>query len=1062
MPANRKFRLEKLQRDLGLIADRIVRQTVEPVGLSICEPAAPTFDAPPDDADWQPFERGGAWGGRQQWAYFRAGFEIPQAWEKATVRLHVAPGVNYLEYHADDNFPAGPEGMAFVDGKPVGGIDNGHQTIVHPFKAGKAYDVRVVMFAARCDCRHTMPTFQIERIDAATRTLYHDLRIAFEIVSQLDDTAIARERLLRAIEAAVDVIDWREQTHPLMPDAMKRDPSHELFYASVSKAQQAFDEHRADVPMTENSPRVACVGHAHIDLAWLWPVGITRHKIHRTFATICRLLDQYPDWVFNQSSPQAYAWLEQDDPALFKRVANHIADGRWEADGAAWCEMDTNVPSGEALVRQFLYGKRYFQDKFGIDSRMLWLPDVFGYSAALPQLMKLAEVDGFVTSKISWSQYNDFPHNTFRWRGIDGSQVPTHFLATPVKMGSDVPDWAPVSWVRTYNVDLDARRINHTWNDYYQKQWLFDPLCSFGYGDGGGGPTERMLESGMRMNQPRLPEGAAGARLGKAGDEIQQIKKRADELPVWDGELYLEFHRGTYTTQAWLKRANRKNEIALHNVEWLATLAQRVGYELDKPALDTLWQNLLFTQFHDVLPGSSVGEVYDETRQMHQRIADGAAEMIDEATGTLAEAIDTATFSKPVVLFNTLSWDRSDPIRLPDGTWVDGVTVPAGGWAVIDAGKPIISDAPAALSVSQDTRTLANAFWKIQLNEDGTIGSIIDRKNDRQVLPAGQAANVWQVFADRSLKYEAWDIDETYMDSPLPGPELESIERIEQTQVRVAVELRWRMPCVGESDETRQSTITQRIAIYANSPRIDFETRIDWHEHHQLLKAAFPVDVRSTEATYQIQFGHLRRPTHRNTTWDVAKFECCAHQFVDLAEHGYGVALLNDCKYGYDVHENVIRLTCLKSPQAPDVRADQGEHVFTYSLLPHAGAFQDADVIKAAAELNNPMIVKPVEASEGQLERVTTGLRVEPAGVIADTLKPAEDGDGRIVRLYESHGSHATAELTLAQKPKKVAVVNLLEEAIETDDRASIDEESGVIRLAIKPFEVVTLRVRQG
>ena len=1059
MGADRKFRINTIARDVGLVAARVVRDAAKPESVAIVEPAEPAFSAPPDAADWRPFSLGGSWGGRGRWSWFKAELTVPDHWGKAPVRLHVRPEARYLEYHRDDNYPAGPEGMAYVDGEPVGGIDQQHRTVAHPFKAGKSYDVRLAMFAARCDGRHTLPTFQLERIDAPTEKLYHDLRVALDVAGRLDETSVARETLLRAIEAATAALDFREQTHPLMPEAKKRDPAHELFYASVAAAQAAFNERHADVPLSERSPRVACVGHAHIDLAWLWPVAVTRQKIHRTFATACRLLDQYPDWVFNQSSPQAYAWLADDDPALFKRVSAHIEAGRWEADGATWCEMDTNVPSGESLVRQFLYGKRYFREQFGIDSRMLWLPDVFGYSAALPQLMKLAGVDGFVTSKISWSQYNDFPYNTFRWRGIDGTQRPTHFLATPVKLGRNVPDWAPVDWVRTYNTDLQPRWIDATWNDYHQKGWLFEPLCSFGWGDGGGGPTEDMLEVAGRMSRPALPEGIAGARMTKAADAMRQVADRADELPVWDGELYLEFHRGTYTSQAWLKRANRRNEIALHNAEWLATLAKEVGHAPDTPRLDALWRDLLFAQFHDVLPGSSVGEVYAETRELEQRIADHAAEMIDDAANALTDAIDTSASRQPIVLFNTLSWDRSDPIRLPDGKWIGGVTVPAGGWRVIDAARPVVRDSPAVLSVTDGGRTLTNGQWQIRFNEAGQIERLFDRQRERDVLPAGAVGNQWQVFEDRSLKYEAWDIDETYQDHPLPGQELESIEVVEQGEVRAAVELCWKLPSVGQADTARRSVIRQRVAIYADSPRIDFETHIDWHEHHQLLKVAFPVDVRATEATYQIQFGHVRRPTHRNTTWDVARFECCAHQFVDLAEHGYGVALLNDCKYGHDVHDGVIRLTCLKSPQAPDVNADQGEHVFTYALLPHADSFQSADVVRRAAELNNPVIARLVEPGAGKLPADRAAVRAGPAAVIADTLKPAEDGGERVIRLYESHGSHVNAKLSLDPPPRRVSIADLLEEPIEADERAKLGDD-GVIRLPMRPFEVVTLKVR--
>lgn len=1055
MTAHLKLRIPTLSKRLAIIDKHRTRQSVPLTDIQTIADAPYAFACPGDEGDWQPIDLGGEWGGRKQYAYFRAKLTVPDDWTDQHLELRIDAERRFLQSVSNDGFPAGPEGLVFIDGRPVGGLDRAHNSIAHPFKPGREYDVRWIWFAGRIDNRHRLATCHLAAVDKPTERLYHHVRVARDVVNASAEESVGRERMMRAIEAAIAALDFREHHANNVPNEVKRDPKRELFYASVPAAVEAFEKTLAELPADPAAPLVTSTGHAHIDLAWLWTTDITRQKNARTFATQLRNLERYDKWVFNQSSPQAYAWLEQDSPELFKAVRKQIDAGRWEAEGATWVEMDTNVPSGESLVRQLLHGKAYFQEKFGIDSKMLWLPDVFGYSASLPQLLRLAGVETFVTSKLSWSQYNRFPHDTFCWRGIDGSNVATTFISTPQ---SDVSS-SDTGWGATYNGSITVNEIGHTWREYRQKNHLIEPLHTYGVGDGGGGPTEQMHETAERLATWPLPAGMARPNRRAAGKLAAEVAERIDELPVWDGELYLEYHRGTLTSQAWLKRANRKLEIALHNLEWLGVMAAEVGHTLDREQIEAVWKDLMLLQFHDILPGSSVHDVYVDARPMVSDAEAKLDEMTAAAIDALVEQIDTTGFDQPVVLFNTLSWPRHDPVKLPGGDWVDGIDVPAGGWTVIDAGKARVNDEPVVLSVSEDGRKLNNQWWQLTLDDQGRIVELIDREENRSVFADGEVANELQVFHDRSMAYEQWDIDLTFESEPLPSPTCESIEVVESNDVRVAVEVVWHMPPIGD-DPARHSSIRQRIVMYARDPRIDFETTADWHEHHQLLKVAFPVDVRAAEAAYEIQFGHIRRPTHRNTSWDLAKFECCAHRFVDLAEHGYGVALMNDCKYGHDIHNGVIRLTAIKATQQPDAVADQGEHMFTYSLLPHAGTFQDAGVIRAAAELNNPVIARAVEPSEGDRPRESTWLRAEPAAVVADTVKPAEDGDGVIVRIYESHGSHATAELTFASPPKKVAVVNLLEQTLESDDRATIDEESGVVRLPIKPFEVVTLRVR--
>ncbi|MEN8128420.1 MAG: alpha-mannosidase [Planctomycetota bacterium] len=1049
MNGKTKFRTAALRKLLTLVERKVVREHRAIGNIYIQEPAEMRYDCPPDDGKWQEFSLNENWGSKNQWTYFKANIEIPADWQSGAVDIRIRHNPEYKENISCPPLEyAGPEGQIFINGKRVGAIDREHHSIRYPFKPGQSYDVRAVFFAARVACCHEIAEFSLAQVDAATEKLFHDLRVTLDVIKQLDESSSVRWELISIVEETLDTLDKRQINEAANAFDLPHETDSNLFYASVPAAQQVYDKAISKIRGHEKSPHVVAVGHAHIDLAWLWPISQTHHKCVRTFSTQCRLLEQYDDWIFQQSSPQAYKWIEQDAPDLFKKIRQHISSGRWEADGAMWCEPDTNLPSGESLVRQLLYGKRYFKGKLGIDSKMLWLPDVFGYSAALPQILNLAGVDSFVTSKISWSQYNRFPHDTFRWKGIDGTETPTHFITTPYENESFL----------TYNAKMEVSEVKATLNEYRQKSMKIAPLMSFGYGDGGGGPTELMLETAGRLEA--IPSGGQIPRIKheKVGRLMERISAKADDLPVWDGELYLEYHRGTYTSQAWLKRANRKNEIHLHNFEWLASIASQYGYKFDKAVLDSLWEDLLLCQFHDILPGSSVEEVYrDEVRPMQDHITRKTTDMTAKAAEAIYSQIDTSNFKKPVVLFNTLSWDRTDSVQLSDGTWRDDITIPAGGWIVIDAVSQTNSDAEnnAEITVVDNEHHLENRFWRLRLDEQGRITELYDKIANRQILHKGSLGSQWQVFEDRPLAEDAWNIDLHYEEHPLPGPECVGIKVAEDNTVCIAVELQWLMPAVGQKTRSR---ITQRIVLYSKKPRIDFETTAQWHEHHQLLKVAFPVDIRATEATYNIQFGHIKRPTHRNTSWDLARFEVSAHQFVDLSEHGYGVSLLNDCKYGHDIHEGVIRLTCIKCPQAPDPTADQGFHEFTYSLLPHAGSFQEANVIQAAAELNNPLLVfDKASHSGGELPTKQGFVSSTNPAVIVDTVKPAEDDEGIVVRLYESHGSQAPTTLIFNSEVTAVQQVNLLEEPLS--DKMELLHEKEKISLQLSPFQIVTLKI---
>jgi alpha-mannosidase len=1055
MTSNNEFQYLRMENYLNLIKRMIRKDSTNLTGIQVVDPATSCYASPPDNADWRNMPDDNVWGSDNGWVYLRGSAAVPAEWNDGGPidLVVVSQSVYHHELAMSITGVAGPEGQVFVNGERVGAIDTYHQILRYPFTSNKTYDVTAVFFAGQLPCSHILNNFSLNRTDGATEKLYHDLRVLLEVTRLLPETSIERMPRMEALKKTIDAIDFREVDEIRDPLPRKPHSACKAFYESIDGAQQVLNRSLNSIPLLDKGPHVVAMGHGHIDLGWLWPIAQTHHKCIRTFATQCRLLEQYDRWVYNQSSPQAYAWVEKDAPDLFEKIRNQVKAGRWEADGAMWVEADTNITGGESLVRQLLYGKRYFREKFGVDSRMLWLPDVFGYTACLPQLMKLADVDVFVTSKISWSQYNEFPYDTFRWRGLDGSEIPTHFITTPLAPRL-CKEWdLPNTTIRTYNSLMDMEEIKGCWDVYKQKETGLDPLLTFGYGDGGGGPTEEMLETALRMADQPVTTSVTRVKLESSADLRKRIQECADRLDVWDGELYLEYHRGTYTTQGWLKRANRKNEVRLHNLDWLASLTGGLQ-ESEKATLDQIWEDLLLCQFHDILPGSSIAPLYDEVRAIQDNIKKKAEAIIDRHTHLLCKEIDTSVYSEPVVIFNTLGWQRSEPAQLPDGSWRDDIAVPPGGWVVIDAATRPGASEP--ISVSEDGRTLTNRFWKIRLNEQGQLSELYDRKNDRQVLATGCAGNVWQRFEDRPLApiHDAWDIDLHYEESPLPPPEIASFEVTETSSVRTVVELRWD---IDPANEGKQSKISQRLILYANIPRIDFETQVDWYEHHQLLKVAFPVNIRATEATYQVQFGHVRRPTHRNNSWDLARFEVCAQQFADLSEHDYGVALINDCKYGHDIHEGVIRLTCIKSAQNPDPQADQGHHRFTYALLPHAGSFQEAHVSRHAAELNTPLIVKSVASDKGTRPCEFALFQCDNEAVVVETLKPAEDGNGVILRCYESHGSRGRVTLTFTKDWTHVSEVNLLEDP--SDNGTDLKHEGSDVQFNIRPFQIVTLRM---
>jgi alpha-mannosidase len=792
--------------------------------------------------------------------------------------------------------------------------------------------------------------------------------------------------------------------------------------------------------------RLALTGHAHLDLAWLWPVSETIRKGRRTFASVLSLMERYDDFVFNQSSAQLYRWIETESPEIFERVRRRVEEGRWEPVGGSWVEADCQIPSGESMVRQMLYGQRYFQEKFGHRSRVAWLPDAFGFSPALPQLLRGAGMEGFFTYKLNWSETNEFPYDLYEWEGIDGSTVIAHDFDNP---GQD------------YNGNIAPRDIYGTWRNFEGKRHHPESLFSFGWGDGGGGPSEQMLENYARMQSfPAMPR----LRMAHVDEFFDSLPKQG--LPRWTGELYLELHRGTLTTQARVKKLNREAEHRLLEAEALATLAALHGGDYPREELEAAWKTLLLNQFHDILPGTSIGEVYEVTHKELAHVVRTAQELRDTALSPPQQAESTLLVAnvslnpRPLsVVLDAESWPEgaarvagADGEPLPTQETECGgllvhapdLSVPGLGWRTLTT---IHESAPArretrdvGAEVADGRTVLDNGRLRVEVGEDGTLHGVYDRETGREVL-TGRANQLW-AYTDKPRNWEAWDVDEGYEQEGEEISSVQSVDVVENGPLRASVRVvrRW-----------RDSTVVQTYRLLSGSRRLDVESYVDWRERRVLLRTLFPLAVRSHETTSETMFGALRRPTHHNTPWDATRFEVSAHRFCDLSEPGYGVALLNDGKYGHSAKGNVVGISLLRSPLYPDPFADEGEHNFTYSLFPHSGDWTASGVAREAFALNSPLF--PVMAPRDTLPQGFSLVEVEGLELALGSLKLAEEGDTVILRLYEPHGARGECTLRFGRPTERVERVNLLEEA-----EVPVEVRGSAVRLRLRPFEVVTLR----
>jgi len=978
--------------------------------------------------NFEPFAVGDAWGPSWDTTWFRISGTIPADW----AGRHCSLMVN-LGYGAGTGF--GAEGQVWLDGVPTQGIspNHGEVPIAGPAFGGEAFDLLIeaaanpptppqdpgMLLLADPDGKPllTLRRCHLAVVDRDVEALVRDWVLVRELITWLEGDR--RQACFAALDRACELIE------------AAGDDAGALRGATVAEARSAL----ATVLDCRNEPGGhvhLAVGNSHLDTAWLWPLRETHRKAARTFSTAVTLLDRDPAYRFAASQAQQLEWIRDDHPGLWDRIRAHATDGRFEVVGSAWVEPDCNLPSGESLVRQIVHGKRFFREEFGVDTTGLWLPDVFGYSAALPQILAQAGIDWFLTQKISWNDTNRFPHHTFWWEGIDGTRVFTHFPPAD-----------------TYSGDFSVPNVLHGERNFAQKDVRSQSIYLYGHGDGGGGPDVDMLERARRLHDL---DGIGRVELTGAAEAMNRIRAEGDdrELPVWAGELYLEFHRGTYTTHGAVKKGNRELEWALRDSEMWALIANRLtDLEVPADALDRAWKTLLLNQFHDIIPGPSINWVYRDAMADYARLRATTGEILEKSLGAISERVEIDGASQPVLVTNGLGWARDEVVEI-NGS-LHRVSAPACGWSVADLANPVRDDSPAVRSgigVSGDG-WIDNGLLRIEWDASGLLRSVFHHPTGREAVAPGLAANLLQLMDDRPVNFDAWDIDREAFDTAVDLTDADSVELIERSPMRASLRV---VRSFG------RSRVEQLIRLSKGSRRVEVHCSIDWHEDHKLLKVSFPVDVRSPVARHEIQFGHVERPTHRNTSWDAARFETCAHTWVDLGEDDFGVALLNDCKYGHDVLGNVIRLSLLRSPTWPDPLADRGHHRFAYALCPHAGSVTRGGVIAEAHSFNSPLRVVPIDPAEGRPRDLPTEYSaVEPdaPGLVITAVKLADDGDGTIIRLHEAFGGRRRIGLRVAGATRATRT-DLLEEPAPAPPPMIHD---GVVELDLRPFELVTLRI---
>lgn len=974
---------------------------------------------------------GDIWARSGQTAFLKNTIEIPDDWAG--------------EYIAFE-FLTGGEGLLSVNGKPYHGVDDnrGYIRLLEKAKGNEKISLEIEIKtggyweyeASNTKKPYILHSSKLIAVNKDIEAAFYDFSVPAEVAHSMKDELL-KAAVYNILEECILSIDFKAD--------------RTSFINSLNVSTSVLSQKLSDIEWHKALGTAMYSGNSHIDVAWLWPLKETMRKVGRTYSTVTNLMEEFPEYYFNCSQVPLFKYLQKNFPTIYEQVKERVKEGRFECIGGTWVENDTNLVSGESLVRQCLYGQRFFSKEMGQDVKIGWLPDVFGYSYNLPQIYKKAGIDYFMTTKLTWNDTNKFPHQVFDWEGIDGSAI-TCFLSN------------------TYVDNLDFPSHYHAVVDNYKdKLKCPDYLALFGWGDGGGGPTRANLEKIKRLkNAPGFPT----AKTGKVIDFFNNSIKPIKDLPKWNGELYFEYHRGTYTSQADNKKLNRKSELKLRDAEIIASIAKDLGFIYPKEKLTNAWETVLLNQFHDIIPGSSINAVYKESIEQYNNVLSVCDEITDNAMAFICE--NTAIDKNSILVFNTLSHKRDDVIEIPwknksknititdpeevqlpfqfedDKLIIMALEIPPLGYKILNIKEGKAKSKPYIENPFEfGAKGISSNLFDIKFNEDGTLKSIWDIECEREVITDNARANLLQVFEDKPTAYDAWELEPEYMQK---SDEFKIIGRptlVYSGDVRCVVRSKY---------EYNKSIITQDMILYTGKGTIDFKTNVEWHEKNTLLKAAFPVDIRSNYASYEIAYGTITRSTTNNTSYDKAQFETSGHRFADLSETGFGVSILNDSKYGWDIKENNMRLSLLRSPVYPDPEADQGQHNFTYSLFPHSDNCL-YDTIEMAHDLNAPLytVIGDKPGSKNIPEMEFSYADVATENVIIDCIKECEDDNSVILRVYEPYGARGEVCIVFDKIPISCSEVNLLEEAIDNQKLEVM--EDGQLLFYIKPYEIKTFKI---
>lgn len=1007
------------------------------------------------------------WGSLDSHRWYRTTVKIPTHLDGAHVEFLITTG-REGQWDATN-----PQMLFYLNGSIVQGVDVNHREImISPgARAGESYEIAILAYSGSVPGDLIIRT-ELVRVDDAVEKAYYDFLVpvqAARLLKKPDEENY--RRILVKLGPAADALDLRE-------------PYSDRFYQSV-EAMEAILKKEFYEHVDLHAPVVSAVGHTHIDIAWLWTVDQTREKAVRSFSTVLELMDRYPDYKFMSSQPILYQFVKEQEPELYERIRERVREGRWETDGAMWLESDCNLPAGESLVRQIIKGEQFFMEEFGIPSRCLWLPDVFGYSAAIPQILKKCGIPYFLTTKIAWNQFNQLPNDTFMWKGIDGSRV---FVFMPTACDFDKTLGLNVSFTDTRNTTTYTGIVNPnmtlgTFKRFQNRDLTEDTLMLFGFGDGGGGPTREMLEEAKRLQYglpgiPRLVQESERTFF----DRIYRGIASKPGMPVWDGELYFEYHRGTLTSMGKNKRYNRKSEQMYEQLETLGVMAELKGLAYPGDVIKRGWDIILLNQFHDIIPGSAIGPVYDQTDREYTDILESGADTIlhlakdlgSRGCGAGKDISGENPAARKVFVINTQGYEREDTVTVSGVDRTDAAYacdclgrrypvqyvgedtlifhakgIPSCGYTVYsltgaeeDSGNQSM-EGPAGKCPGPWNGFFENEWYRAEFNDKMELVSLIEKETGCQLLKEGRVGNQLLTFEDRPMNWDNWDVDLFYQRKPYEADCVTAPVLKEWGPVRTVVSIAYRFA---------GSLVEQDIVFYPNLPRIDFVTRADWRDHHVLLRVHFPARINAARASYEIQFGNVERETTSNHSWDTAKFEVCAHKWADLSENGLGLSLINDCKYGHSIKDGEMGLTLIKSGTYPNENADIGIHEFTYSIYPHKGRWQEARTVEMAYDLNSPLVSALLPyAGTGEAWSMVS---VDQPGCFVEMMKKAEDGNGYILRIYENRNTRTPMTVTLGFEAYRAEECDLLERPLKL-----LETDGHTFKDFILPYEIKTYRI---